>query len=198
MASTNQSTVSRWIRTNESAPLCEGVIGTPRGRAYEAGKLLEKGASSQSIHSMLWLLTGQGDEERINYGRKDVIMMILAMEAGLELPPVLFEVAETLKSGTFEMRERFAISSSEEEAGGQEVGFASPDDCIFWFGNGAYFSPTTARCMFIVGDAYQLWERHPIWQQLRPAWSLWQTDPFIVDTVADIVRDLGRFQLLIS
>ena len=145
---------------------------------------------------MLWLLTGQGDVERINYGRKDVIMMILAMEAGLELPPVLFEVAETLKSGTFEMRERFAISSSEEEAGGQEVGFASPDDCIFWFGNGAYFSPTTARCMFIVGDAYQLWERHPIWQQLRPAWSLWQTDPFIVDTVADIVRDLGRYQLL--
>ena len=170
----------------------KGDIGTPRGRAYESGKLLENGASSQSIHSMLWLLTGEGDEERINYGRKDVIMLILAMEAGLEMPPVLFEVAETLKSGTFEMRERFAISSSEEEAGAEEVSFASPEDCIFWFGDGGYFSPTTARCMFIVGDTYQLWERHPIWQQLRPALPLWETDPFIVDTLASIVRDIGR------
>ena len=46
--------------------------------------------------------------------------------------------------------------------------------------------------MFILGDAYQLWERHPIWQQLRPALPLWETDPFIVDTLASIVRDIGR------
>ena len=44
-----------------------GVIGTPRGRAYQDGKLLEQGASSQSIHSILWLLTGEGDRDRSKY-----------------------------------------------------------------------------------------------------------------------------------
>ena len=106
----------------------KGIIGTPRGRAYQDGKLLEKGASSQSIHSILWLLTGEGDHDRVNYGRKDVIMMILAMEAGLEIPPVLFEVAEALKSdGSLELRERFAISSSQEEAEAENIGFTSPE-----------------------------------------------------------------------
>ena len=77
---------------------------------------------------MLWVLTGEGDKDRVNYGRKDVIMMILAMEAGLQLPQVLFEVAEALKSeGSFEMRERFAISSDPEEAAAEEIGFASPE-----------------------------------------------------------------------
>ena len=178
----------------------KGIIGTPRGRAYQDGKLLERGASSQSIHSILWLLTGEGDHDRVNYGRKDVIMMILAMEAGLEIPPVLFEVAEALKSdGSLELRERFAISSSPEEAEAENIGFTSPEvcrifssvfnsncccqDCIFWLGNGGYFSPSTARCMFLVGDSYHLWDRHPIWEQLRPARIIWQTDPFIVDEV---------------
>merc|ERR1719500_1906367 len=70
----------------------QGVIGSPRGRAYEGGKLLEDGPISQSIHSILWLLTGKGDREKINYSRKDCVMMILAMEAGLDIPEVLFEV----------------------------------------------------------------------------------------------------------
>ena len=59
-------------------------------------------------------------------------------------------------------------------------GFESPEDCIFWMGNGAYFSPTTARCMFIVGDAYNLWDRHPIWKQLKIALPIYHTDPFLV------------------
>ena len=59
-------------------------------------------------------------------------------------------------------------------------GFESPEDCIFWMGNGAYFSPTTARCMFIVGDAYSLWDRHPIWKQLKIALPIYHTDPFLV------------------
>ena len=82
------------------------------------------------------------------------------MEAGLSIPEVVFEVGASLRQGgQFEMRERFAISSSASEAAAEEIGFESPDDCIFWLGNGAYFSPTTGRCMFILGDAYNLWDR---------------------------------------
>ena len=55
--------------------------------------------------------------------------MILAMEAGFEIPEVLFEVAEALKTdGSLEMRERFAISSEEEEAAQEEITFTSPEE----------------------------------------------------------------------
>ena len=53
----------------------------PPGRAYEEGKLLSSGWSAQSIHSVLWLLTGEGDPEEGHYSRKDCVMLILAMEA---------------------------------------------------------------------------------------------------------------------
>ena len=59
------------------------------------------------------------------------------------MPEVLFEVSENLKNGNFELRERFAVSSSTEEAQSENIGFESPDDCIFWCGNGGYFSPNT-------------------------------------------------------
>ena len=59
-------------------------------------------------------------------------MLILAMEAGLQMPEVLFQVAEDLKHEKVELRERFAISSEEEEARNQTIGFQSTEDCIFW------------------------------------------------------------------
>ena len=60
------------------------------------------------------------------------------MEAGLSIPEVVFEVGASLRQGgQFEMRERFAISSSASEAAAEEIGFESPDDCIFWLGNSA-------------------------------------------------------------
>ena len=59
----------------------------PPGRAYQDGKLLEEGWSSQSIHSVLWLLTGEGDPEEVNYSRKDCVMLILAMEARARYEP---------------------------------------------------------------------------------------------------------------
>ena len=43
-----------------------------------------------------------------------------------------------------------AISSQTDEAAQEGIGFTDIDDCIFWFGNGAYFSPTTCRCIFLV------------------------------------------------
>ena len=118
-------------------------------------------------------------------------MTILAMEAGFEVPEVLVEVAEALKHGNHELRERFAISSSVDEASFEGLGFSTPDECVFWFGNGGYFSPTTARCMFIVGDAYNLWDVHPIWQQIKPALPLWRADPNIIDQVAKIGEPIG-------
>ena len=45
-----------------------GVIGSPRGRAYDKGKLLPHGARSQSIHTMLWLLTGEGSVDQVSPG----------------------------------------------------------------------------------------------------------------------------------
>ena len=169
----------------------KGVISTPRGRSYEGGKL---NPSSQSIHPMLWLLTGEGETE--NYSRKDCIMLILAMESGLKIPEVMFEVADMLKHGSYEMRERFSISSDTDEASSENIGFESPEDCIFWFGNGAYFTPTTGRCIFIVGDAYNLWDRHPIWKQIKIALPIYHTDPFIIDTIASAVAPFGRGPLL--
>ena len=58
----------------------------------------------------------------VNYSRKDCIMMILAIEAGLDIPEVLFEVGASLQTGNYEMRERFAISSSIEEATHEKIG----------------------------------------------------------------------------
>ena len=58
----------------------------------------------------------------VNYSRKDCIMMILAIEAGLDIPEVLFSVGASLQTGSYEMRERFAISSSIEEATHEKIG----------------------------------------------------------------------------
>ena len=95
--------------------------------AYAGGKLLEDGASSQSIHSMLWLLTGQGKMERVNWSRKvlcscavgytdrtvqDCVMTLLALEAGLKVPEALFEVAASLETGEHEMQTRCRVQAA--------------------------------------------------------------------------------------
>ena len=45
--------------------------------------------------------------------------------------------------------------------------------------------------MFIVGDEYNLWDRHPIWQQLKLALPIYHTDPFIVDEIAKAGSEFG-------
>jgi hypothetical protein len=160
-----------------------GVLGSPRGRATVHGKLLEEGAVSQSVHTMLWLLTGQGSIETVNLNRRGAIMTVLGLEAapGL-LHPVLPAVAEEAAHGQHELRERFALSSEPDEAAGEGIGFTEIDDCVFWFGNGAYFSPSTCRCLFLVGDWAGLWDRHPVWQQLKHygAKAAWDLSPAII------------------
>ena len=55
-----------------------------------------------------------------------------------------------------------------------------------------------ARCMFILGDEYDLWERHPIWTQLKIALPIYHTDPYLVDTIAAAVSDFGRVDKQLS
>ena len=45
--------------------------------------------------------------------------------------------------------------------------------------------------MFLVGDAYNLWDVPPIWQELKPAVVLWRTDPNIIDQVAVVCEPIG-------
>ena len=46
--------------------------------------------------------------------------------------------------------------------------------------------------MFILGDEYDLWDRHPIWSQLKIALPIYLTDPYLVDTIAAAVSDIGK------
>ena len=58
------------------------------------------------------------------------------------------------------MRERFGLRT---EDGALEGVTNTIDDCVYWLGNGAYFSPEYPDCMFIIGDAYNLWNRSDVW-----------------------------------
>ena len=80
-----------------------------RGRATNHGKLLMEGAYGQSIHTMLWLLTGQGDlvqtamtsnmvdtkdSSMVDTNRRGAVMLVLALEVLPSLlHPVLTEVS---------------------------------------------------------------------------------------------------------
>ena len=63
---------------------------------------------------MYRLLTGEGDKEKVNYSRKDCVMMILAMEAGLDIPEVLFEVGQSLEKFCDLLSERNSVSTTED------------------------------------------------------------------------------------
>jgi len=58
----------------------------------------------------------------------------------------------------------------------------NPEDCIFWFSNGAYFDPVTSECIFITGDAYDLWDRTEIWGQVSLAKPIWDIRFFQLQT----------------
>ena len=62
------------------------------------------------------------------------------------------------------MKQRFGLHPKDGESEG--IMHDNPEDCIFWFSNGAYFDPTTSECIFITGDSYQLWDRTEIWKQV--------------------------------
>ena len=43
-----------------------------------------------------------------------------------------------------------------------------------------------------MGDTYDLWDRTDTWTSLKPAKIIWDTDPFIVDSVGEI----GNFKYI--
>ena len=66
-----------------------------------------------------------------------------------------------IEKGDFVLKTRFGLPTEE---GASEGITTSAEDCIFWFGDGAYFHPDTPECLFVVGNEYNLWDRHEIWQ----------------------------------
>ena len=68
----------------------------------------------------------------------------------------------------------------------------NPEDCIFWFLNGAYFDPESPQCLFVTGDAYDLWNRSDIYSQiLLPAKPLWEQSPEFVYSVGKTFHMFG-------
>ena len=55
------------------------------------------------------------------------------------------------------MKERFGLDPKDGKSEG--ILADNPEDCIFWFSDGAYFDPSSPQCIFLVGDAYNLWNR---------------------------------------
>ena len=112
-------------------------------------------------------------------------MTLLALEAGLKVPEALLEVAASLETGEHEMQTRCGgaqcyycvqcavqVRDLQRGVGGGAGGrglhrpgglrllvrYWKPCFTVYLrkcTGNGGYFSPTTARCIFIVGDAYR-------------------------------------------
>ncbi len=142
------------------------------------------------------------NEERLPWGDTEIVMIILAMNYGFGMPAAFIEVnlnnfsnqlvskcrnfqlALEVEEGTFEMRERFGLDSKDGELEG--IGHDNPEDCVFWFGNGAYFAKETAECLFVTGDAYDLWDRTEIWGQIKPYKFAWDIGG------ANLIRYLGN------
>ena len=87
------------------------------------------------------------------------------------------------------MKERFGLYPKDGESEG--IYHDNPEDCIFWFSNGAYFDPVTPECIFITGDAYNLWDRTEIWGQVKLAKPIWDISPGLVTTIGERTATLG-------
>lgn len=145
-------------------------------------------------YTHLWLIKGEGNANDIEneFGSAQGLHFSLAVLHGYKLPSVLLEVAADLRIGTFEMKERFGLGEYEEDG----VGGDDADECTFWFGNGGYFSPVHPRCLFIVGDEYNLWNRSDTWMDIAVAKPLWDLSPDIIDIAGVIGAPLGHGAVL--
>lgn len=50
--------------------------------------------------------------------------------------------------------------------------------------------------MFVVGDAYNLWNRSEVWETVGLFKPLWDLDPYIIDYAADVGAPLGSGSVL--
>ena len=101
----------------------------------------------------------------------------------------MFQIAQEIEQDTFEMKERFGLYPKDGESEG--IFHDNPEDCIFWFSDGAYFDPTVPECLFVVGDAYELWNRTEIFGLVRVALPIWNAAPSLVTTVGGLTAPLG-------
>ena len=154
-------------------------------------------------YALSYLLKGIGD---IPVGQAETAMLVLAIKHGYVLPDALLEVhrnnhnhlgskqkynsfntqiAQEIEEDTFELQERFGLDTKEGISEG--IFSDNPEDCIFWFSNGAYFDPELPQCMFITGDAYELWNRTEMWgETLKALESLWHESPDFVIAVGTV------------
>ena len=78
------------------------------------------------------------------------------------------------------MKERFGLDPKNGKSEG--ILTDNPEDCIFWFSDGAYFDPHSPHCIFLVGDAYNLWNRTEggVWGSTLIAGSYTTTKIFLL------------------
>lgn len=158
----------------------EQRLATARGRAYSEGRIGIKG------YEFMYLIKGIGKPP---ISQAQSAMLVLALKYGYQMPMALLEIAQEVEHGEFEMKERFGLYPKDGEFEG--IHHDNPEDCIFWFSNGAYFDPVTPECIFITGDAYDLWDRTEIWGQVKLAKPIWDISPGLVTTVGEATATLG-------
>ena len=156
-------------------------MATARGRAYSEGRI------STKHYTFMYLFKGVGEAP---VSHSETAMVVLAMNHGYQVPTAFLEVANAIELGTFELKERFGISTN-EGLSNEGISNTDPEDCIFWFSDGSYFDPNTSECIFIVGDAYDLWDRTEIWGQVKVAKPIWDLTPSLVSTVGENAQAIG-------
>ena len=91
-------------------------------------------------------------------GSTTALLLAMAVRRGMEVPALLLEPKEKeYYPATFATS--YGTSKAEFRKG--SLGQSNVDDCFYWFGQDGLFS--SLNCYVRVGDAYKLWNRHPMW-----------------------------------
>jgi len=136
--------------------------------------------------------TGIEQDQIHDFGASESVYFTLAVAMGTyQMPEALLQVSQDVEELDLVLEERFGLGEYEGEVTIEDI-----ENCTFWLGNGGYFSPVHPRCIFIVGDGYDLWDRTTTWRDLKIAKPIWDIDPFLVDTVGEIGAPLGHGAVL--
>ena len=112
--------------------------------------------SLQDLSGLDSLLSGFSEGAGIS-GSATALLLAMAVQRGMEVPALLLEPKAKDYPATFVTS--YGTSKAEFRKG--SVGQSNVDDCFYWFGQDGLFS--TLNCYVRVGDAYNLWNRHPKW-----------------------------------
>ena len=155
-------------------------ICTAQGRTYTEGRL------GENRYDHLRLLKGYGSIEEVRHNKQSV-MFSLNMLNGDYYPTALLEIAEHVETNELILKEHFGLGSYEGEA----EGIGLDNDCWFWLGDGAYFSPDYPECMFILGDTFRLWNTSDTWEDVSIFQGIWNRNPDFVRKVGEVFEPLG-------